>query len=768
MSGRQGDGAARGARRDPLWGRIQAVWVGDADRNVCIAIAVVTGLCLLDILLPTFHQLAHFDDSAYVRSGYRLVEEGRMTVLAWGPLMSVLYGLLYVFLQESPFWFVYLAAGGRLAIFALLFAGAYMCARAFSSLLEPRIALTIAAVWMVGLAFLQPWNSSDFLFMALSSMALSQLVRYRSDATLKRLALGSVCVGLAALTRNDGILLLASFVLLVFWMRPRPSARLFSSSWWKPVGVATLPALLLMGGYLAVYAVVTGSWEAGTMSRTYQAFEQGHGFTFRDRYSGAAMVEGLRDVRALFGTAAENGGSVLRAIANNPVAFGERLVHSIAGLPTKVSAAYGGPLLLALSYLAGRGVLHLWRARQRWAVAALALWHVHLLSYFVTFWSVRYTKFAFVALVVLAACGTKALASNLQDWRERAGLGVALLGVLAWEWGEAQHGVVPVTLVLLGGGIVWIFVTAWWDAPPKLAVRLSALGALALVLGVGAAAGRLPDGPLLPRVGQTIQERAVVVASEVLPPGTTVAAYGHKVLTAAKRPVRSLNDLLATEPSLSAIATWRGLDRVGGVFMDPYLRRRFPDWFIQLERYFSSHPAFFAAFSDEDSGTHLFVRHSVARARDVWRSTTPALRSGFDVYVLDDLLVYVKESCGAEDRERRFFLHVTPANAAELPERFREDGFEPRSFRFRQQGFVEDGRCVATRALPAYDIRSIRTGQYLPGKGRFWDGRIDLQEAGPNPTSARDASPSPTGPRSRSGRPGTCPGRTRRRAAAQR
>ena len=85
-------------------------------------------------------------------------------------------------------------------------------------------------------------------------------------------------------------------------------------------------------------------------------------------------------------------------------------------------------------------------------------------------------------------------------------------------------------------------------------------------------------------------------------------------------------------------------------------------------------------------------------------------------------LLYGKEDCSVEDTAAGFFLHITPANAADLPAGRREYGFENRDFEFGETGSRFDGRCVAEQRLPHYAIASIRTGQ-LSGDGAIlWAG----------------------------------------------
>ena len=98
----------------------------------------------------------------------------------------------------------------------------------------------------------------------------------------------------------------------------------------------------------------------------------------------------------------------------------------------------------------------------------------------------------------------------------------------------------------------------------------------------------------------------------------------------------------------------------------------------------------------------------------------PAAQSGFDVYLSGNSLSYIKEPCAPGDTDARFFLHIFPANPADLPAAGGERGFANLDFQFTDHGAYAGDKCVATRDLPAYPIERIRTGQFVSGEGRVW------------------------------------------------
>ena len=134
----------------------------------------------------------------------------------------------------------------------------------------------------------------------------------------------------------------------------------------------------------------------------------------------------------------------------------------------------------------------------------------------------------------------------------------------------------------------------------------------------------------------------------------------------------------------------------------------------------------------------LIDRHATDAVRDLEAILTrkPSIRSTFDVHLTEDMLIYVKEPCGAEDvQETTFFLHVIPADENDLPDHRKQYGFDNLDFRFDDRGghwFRSAERCVALRELPDYAIARLRTGQYLvredSSAARLWEGETRVDE----------------------------------------
>ena len=98
----------------------------------------------------------------------------------------------------------------------------------------------------------------------------------------------------------------------------------------------------------------------------------------------------------------------------------------------------------------------------------------------------------------------------------------------------------------------------------------------------------------------------------------------------------------------------------------------------------------------------------------------PVAQSDFDMYLRGNTLAYLKETCAEGDTDARFFLHIIPADLADLPSDRRDAGFANLDFHFTDHGARIGDLCVVTRELPDYPIDRIRTGQFVSGEGAIW------------------------------------------------
>ncbi len=101
----------------------------------------------------------------------------------------------------------------------------------------------------------------------------------------------------------------------------------------------------------------------------------------------------------------------------------------------------------------------------------------------------------------------------------------------------------------------------------------------------------------------------------------------------------------------------------------------------------------------------------------------------FEIYFDEDgrMLIYFKQPCAAEDTRARFFLHIFPADARDLPAYRQEYGFDNKAFDFDNRGKARTGWCIAIAPLPRYAVERIQTGQFT-GEGQVWRADVELGE----------------------------------------
>ena len=91
----------------------------------------------------------------------------------------------------------------------------------------------------------------------------------------------------------------------------------------------------------------------------------------------------------------------------------------------------------------------------------------------------------------------------------------------------------------------------------------------------------------------------------------------------------------------------------------------------------------------------------------------PAAQSDFNIYLRDNLIIYHKPDCRAENTEPRFLLHIIPARRATAARE--QNVFANLDFNFANNGVWSASGCTALAQLPAYPIDRIRAGQHADG-----------------------------------------------------
>ncbi len=466
----------------------------------------VTLFLSFNLLTPTMQEVNLWDESVYVNTG-RSLTHGELPIFSRNPLIGVLYMLTYLPFQNSDFWLVQSVSLGRVVLYALLWWSAYLAFK--------RLNQWAPALVMAGFLFTSPIltsilvNPSDALFAAMSGFALWQLLGFYKDAHPQHLWLGSIFVGLAALARNDGLVLFGVYlalVVLLVWRKP---------AWGKRILAAAAPFVGIIGGYVLVYGLVTGSFTMGLGGRTYAAFLQGQAHLYQnDPDCKLSTIKcGVQAVQEIYGSEEENDNSVLRAIARNPQAYLYKLSESLRSLPSLFLKTYGKLSTILLLFFFVRGALRLGEEKEWLLLAVLLLWSGYLAVYFITFFRWGYLAMIYTQVYALAGIGLSTLADKTGERKETLIWSIAL--VVAAGVGIAAKVESLYLISLLALAIVWM---------GSLAKENKKTAVLFLSLAVGIMFYHSFNPPVNRTLGSIPEEEALQVIRQQIPEGSRVAA----------------------------------------------------------------------------------------------------------------------------------------------------------------------------------------------------------------------------------------------------
>jgi len=512
---------------------------------------------VFNVFLPTLRELNFWDEAVYINTG-RLLVEGQLPSFARNPLIGVLYGLLYLPYLDSPLWMAQGASIGRMILFLLMWWSCYLAAREFNQFAPALATAGFLLVFPVLADVLV--NPSDALFAAMSGFAFWQMARFYNTKNVRNLAWGAAFVGLAALSRNDGMLLYVVFLLLAYMIARRAALKF---TWILPV---ILPFVLLVGGYFLVYGAFTGNFSLGTRERSYVAFQQGQAIDYQKDPS--CTEKWLRctvlQAEQVYGSGVENDYSILRAISRNPQAFAQRVVKQASLLPGHIYSIYGERTAILLFLLAFRGLLELLRRRQGLLAALFVFWPTTLAVYFLTFFRIGYFRLPYFILYILGAIGASAFLSDARNRRSRlawtVALALATVAALLWD----VRAVYFTTGLLLA--CIWFIFSIPAEGAP---IQAQNAGLLAL-LAVGLILRPVFDPPAPHNLTEGAEEQAAIAMQAALPRGTLVLAGAPGGAWAGRMEFLDAN---AYSGLTSAADLYEALKEAGAqaIFVDPYL-----------------------------------------------------------------------------------------------------------------------------------------------------------------------------------------------------
>lgn len=534
---------------------------------------VLSILLVYAALIPSMSNISGWDEAAPVNGGRLLAEGGPLPALANSPLAGGLYALAYSLFNGSTYWMMFGVWFGRFFSYSLLWLGVYLIGRRLARNIHPYalIGLFVVAPFTLGMLI----YPSDPLFAGLSSLALWQVVGYLQSGRIRHVAWASAFLGLATLARPEGVGLAAAFLVLV-------AARALT---WRTLRrslpAAILPVLAIVGGYLLLRGIQTGDYSSGMAERAYINFESGHGLIYEPSGATDAEVETQLEARRVYGTPEENGHSILRAIQRRPDVYLQRLAAAARVFPGTLVRAYGIRFAAVLLLLALRGAIDLLR-RDRWLLAALALWMAPALTGFVlTIFRLGHLLFPFPAVFALAGFGLTGLLSDLRSTKRSWAWAMVLLAFGAYGVLDGKLAITYGILMLsMAAILVRTLLARAADAQWAQTAGLLMLFSAGLVIH-----GSFPS-PVLPRPGSDPIEESVAYLEESYPRGAPLASGYPGIAWAARMTYVGLVDEdVPLSSSPREFLRWMADQGVRAVFVDRTL--------------FADNPAVWALISPE-------------------------------------------------------------------------------------------------------------------------------------------------------------------------
>lgn len=538
------------------------------------------------VFFPTIDDIGLWDEAAYLHGGQMLLDQGAWPIFAYNPLTTVFYALTYLPFRSSLTWLLQSDALGRILAFGLLFASVYLVARQFQTATaaknteEAQNSVSLPAI-MLGLFLVMPLSTSMFaypsdpLFAGLAGLSFWQMLVYYNTGRLRHAGSASVLLGLAALARNDGLvlfpILVAALALISLQWNKRRNMRQ-SQDILRTLAASSLPFILLIGGYVVIYGLHTGVYDLGTMRRTYDNFESGQGIIYAAPGEINPNSESQLAARQVFGTPAENNYSIFNAIRRNPGVYLQRVMALVKTIPTALLNAYGIRFTAVLFLLVLRGSWVLLQRKAYLLLLLLALWPLHLASAFViTLVRVGHLQFPFYIVLALAALGLSTALEDLAHRRRAAAWAAVLIGL------SAASLVANKLAVFYGATVFLLALVVIWFASHRSVPHLTSSGwGVSATLLVLLAAGLVLHGdypsPILLRPAQGPKIAALTYLVENLPPNTRIAAAVPGPIWMAKMTYMGLASTdVPVNKTPAEFLEWLRIQNIRAVYVDTSL-----------------------------------------------------------------------------------------------------------------------------------------------------------------------------------------------------
>ncbi|MCJ7570022.1 MAG: hypothetical protein MUO58_21130 [Anaerolineales bacterium] len=535
----------------------------DRETLLVILILLVNLVLVSPDLLPEFQEINHFDETKYIDSGRSLVD-GQLRELARGPLVALVYAPLYLITKNSPNWFLLSAGIGRILLFTLIWLTTFQLSKQFKRFFHPLVAVGLLFISTALIKILS--NPSDALFTSMSALALAFTVSFYQSNRIRNLSLASVFIGLAALSRPDGLFLFPFFIAISLWLGLRKSSLL------RIIVRTVLPGLAIITLFVIVRGLSTGDYSLHVGNKGYNTL-----LWSQHTVSGGQLGEGYAEAEALYGTAAENQGSVLQAILHNPTEFSKRIYHNLKQIPQVLLSAYGKRIGPTMFLIATIGIYGLLKKRAYALLAILLLWPAYGLLYLGFYLRDGFLLLSHFILIVLGGIGLNYIISPDLRAKERILWSIPLVALSIYSILDNKPAFLAVGVITLATLlIIWLVYSIMPKTPWRNVVGLL----IALSAGL-----LLHDHYPFPNpwnIGESAGERAVHFLQDNLPSGTPLAAPDPLPAVASNMTFVYLTGLPDGE-STETFQAWIDQNGVKALYITPGFIKSYPEKWDNIE-----------------------------------------------------------------------------------------------------------------------------------------------------------------------------------------
>jgi hypothetical protein len=456
------------------------------------------------------------------------------------------------------------------------------------------------------------YDPTDVTFAAVSGLAFWMTLSFYNSKKMKHLWLASVFVALAVLTRKDGMFLFIILLGLSFLVG-------FSTHRFKSAVLAcVIPFVVFVAGFNALYYLVTGNYTM-TAQRVYEAFEQGHGVAYRNKYAKTSDVwprissqyytrnphiEGQLEARRLFGTPEENNYSMITAIRKNPEAYLQRVKENIKQIPRSAFFIYGQGLGLIFFLLSVRGLIGLILRKSYIIALLMLLWLSYLTTYIFISLRPHYFLQPYYVVFALASIGLTAIFSNYKSKKEFILWTIVLVlfaisGVIL----QSLQMLVASCIFLIGLWITWTIVGYYKDHQEKKLIGLITALSIILIIGIGYRGGY--PSPKFRKLGTTPEEKAVLFMREHLEPGARVGAYYPWSIWTANMTYERMYLSLRSMNTEKDVLDWMKDKHLKAIYVDEELRNFEPSVWKLIENQIGRN--FKIVFNSDDESVQVLM-----------------------------------------------------------------------------------------------------------------------------------------------------------------